>query len=234
MRQKFHTGSGRGEVYGRKALYPRSGNVAIEIPENRGQVPVRPRAPAGVMDVEESDGEAADGDDGDGALRLDAPVERLDARPDERELQRLADPRLPSQSEVDLHDLTHLPYRNWCPVCVQCRGRDLDHRKALDEVRGVSEYAFDYCFPGDELGFKMAVLIGRERITGAYFATAVPQKGSLGRFAVDKAVDFIHGQGDTSARTIVKTDQEPATCTGARDLVEAREEGRTIVEKFAG
>ena len=143
----------------------------------------------------------------------------------------MADPRLPSQAEVDHHNITHLPYRNWCPVCVRCRGRDLDHRKAVEDDRGISEYAFDYCFPGDELGYKLVVLIGREKVTGAYFASAVPTKGSSGRFAVDKAIDYIHGQGDTGARIVIKTDQEPAICTWAKDLVEAREEGRTIVEQ---
>ena len=115
-------------------------------------------------------------------------------------------------------------------MCVRCRGRDLDHRKADEEERGISEYAFDYCFPGDEFGHKIAVLIGREKITGTYFATAVPQKGSSGRFAVDKAMDFIHGQGDSGAKIVVKTDQEPAILTWVKDLVDAREEGRTITE----
>ena len=74
-------------------------------------------------------------------------------------------------------------------MCVRCRGRDLDHRTAVNGERGVSEYAFDYCFPGDELGFKLVVLVGRERITGMYFGTAVPTKGSIGRIAVDRALD---------------------------------------------
>ena len=36
-----------------------------------------------------------------------------------------------------------------------------DHRKAVEEDRGVSEYAFDHCFPGDKLGFKLVVLVGQ-------------------------------------------------------------------------
>ena len=106
----------------------------------------------------------------------------------------------------------------------------MDHRKAVEEERGVSEYAFDYCFPGDELGFKLTVLAGRERITGMYFGTAVPTKGSIGRFAVDKALDYIHELGDRSGRILVKTDQEPAIRTWVKDLVAEREDGRTIVE----
>ena len=148
-----------------------------------------------------------------------------------RKLRSIGDPRLPSPREVEEHNLTHLPYRNWCPVCVRCRGKGLDHRKAVDEERGVSEYAFDYCFPGDEFGYKLVVLAGREKITGMYFAAAVPTKGSIGRFAVDKAVDYIRELGDQEGRILVKTDQEPAIKTWVNDLIAARPEGRTIAEE---
>ncbi len=33
----------------------------------------------------------------------------------ERGIKKMLDPRLPTQAEVDDHNLTHLPYRNWCP-----------------------------------------------------------------------------------------------------------------------
>ena len=67
----------------------------------------------------------------------------------------------------------------------------MDHRKAIDQERGLSEYSFDYCFPGDELGCKLTVLVGRARAVGAYGATAVPMKGSMGKFTVDKIMDMI-------------------------------------------
>jgi hypothetical protein len=141
------------------------------------------------------------------------------------------DPRKPNQKEVDEHELTHLPYRNWCDICVKCKGKDLDHRKAVEEERGVSEYAFDYCFPGDEFGFKLTVLEGKEKITGMYFGIAVPMKGSSGRFAVDKALDFIGEAGDTNCKILVKKDQEPSIDYFIKDLIEARENGRTISEQ---
>ena len=189
---------------------------------------VRPICGQGVMNVDE---EEADSEEEEGALQMDGPPLRLEADRDEQVVRKLPDPRLPSQKEVEFHELTHLPYRNWCPVCVRCRGRDLDHRKAVDEERGVSEYAFDYCFPGDEFEFHLVVLVGRERTTGAYFATVVPRKGSSGRFAVDKALDYLHDVGDRASRVIVKTDQEPAIKTWAKDFCEAREDGRTVLEE---
>ena len=42
--------------------------------------------------------------------------------------KRLVNPRLPTQEEIEQHELTHLPYRNWCPVCVKAKGKDLAHR----------------------------------------------------------------------------------------------------------
>ena len=72
--------------------------------------------------------------------------ERRKAERDERKVKELADPRKPSEREVELHRRTHLPYRNWCEVCVRAKGRDGDHRKIVEKERGLSEYCFDYCF----------------------------------------------------------------------------------------
>ena len=57
------------------------------------------------------------GDDGDAqkgsedAEVPEEPTEALDAK-------IKSSPCLPSPSEVEKHCATHLPYRNWCPVCV--------------------------------------------------------------------------------------------------------------------
>ena len=61
-------------------------------------------------------------------------------------VRAMVDPRLPTEEEVANHELTHLPYRNWCPACVKAKGQDLDHRGALDKEKKLSEYCFDYCF----------------------------------------------------------------------------------------
>jgi len=34
-------------------------------------------------------------------------------------VKKMLDPKLPSQSEVEEHMITHLPYRNWCEHCVK-------------------------------------------------------------------------------------------------------------------
>ena len=42
---------------------------------------------------------------------------------DHGNVKKLIDPRLPTQREVEDHCLTHLPYRNWCPICVKAKGK---------------------------------------------------------------------------------------------------------------
>ena len=156
---------------------------------------------------------------------------RVDAQEEGKFVKRLIDPRLPTEEEVAHHELTHLPYRNWCPVCVKAKGKDLDHRGAVDKERKLSEYCFDYCFPGDEFGYKLTVLVGTERLTGMKFATAVPTKGSSGKFAVDRALDFIAEVGDMDGQVIIKNDQEPSIQYFIKDLVESRESGRSHLEE---
>ena len=58
--------------------------------------------------------------------------------------------------------------------------------------RKLPEYSWDYCFPGDELGFKWTILVGKERGTKGWMAAAVPQKGiSTGRYTTDKCLELI-------------------------------------------
>ena len=36
----------------------------------------------------------------------------------------LRSPIRPSAEDVERHDATHVPYRNWCPTCVAARGKE--------------------------------------------------------------------------------------------------------------
>ena len=75
-------------------------------------------------------------------------------------MRNIGDSGLPSMREVEEHYWTNVPYRNWCPHCVRGRGKDLDHRKAVEEDRTIREFSFGYCFPGDEKGARITVLVG--------------------------------------------------------------------------
>ena len=146
-------------------------------------------------------------------------------------MRSLGDPRLPSQKEVDEHNLTHVPYRNWCPHCVRGRGKDLDHRRAVEDDRRIREFAFDYCFPGNEKGFRVTILVGRERVTGMTMASVVPVKGTSGQYSVIKALEFIRECGAEEAEIILKSDQEPAIEALMKDVVKTRGEKITLMER---
>ena len=79
-------------------------------------------------------------------------MRKIKAEKDEGVVKELADPRRPSSKEVEKRRRTRVPYRNWCDICVRVKGKDWGHRKEVGKERGLSEYSFDYCFPGDEFG----------------------------------------------------------------------------------
>ena len=65
-----------------------------------------------------------DVEDEPGAIH--APEEVRDAK----QVKQLA---MPTQEEVDAHRVSHLPYRRWCPECVEAFGRERGHRKQDEE-----------------------------------------------------------------------------------------------------
>ena len=82
-------------------------------------------------------------------------VERLALGKEGAVVRKLVDPKLPTEKEVQEHYVRgHFPYRSWCHICVKAKGRDMSHQKEGGKERKIPEYHFDYCFPGDELGFK--------------------------------------------------------------------------------
>ena len=54
--------------------------------------------------------------------------EEIDEKPGFRSTIKMADPKKPSKEEVEEHWKTHLPYRNWCEVCVRGRGKEDAHK----------------------------------------------------------------------------------------------------------
>ena len=44
-------------------------------------------------------------------------------------------PADPTPEERERHDATHLPYRPWCPICVEARATEDPHYKLIAEER---------------------------------------------------------------------------------------------------
>ena len=110
------------------------------------------------FDIQEIGDEDADEADDSGM-----DVERISVEDEGAVVKKVKDPTLPIQLGVDKHYVKgHIPYRDWCPVCVQAQGREMGHMQDENKEWQLPEYSWDYCFPGDELGFKWSVLVGKE------------------------------------------------------------------------
>ena len=69
----------------------------------------------------------------------------------EEEAQRpniIRDPKKPSMKAVDSHNMTHLPFRDWCPYCVQGGAPNRSHVKQDNQGHDIPHIACDYCFHG--------------------------------------------------------------------------------------
>ena len=53
--------------------------------------------------------------------------------------------KMPTQQEIDEHEVDHLPFRKWCQVCLSARGVD-DPHKAREISEDCEEVHLDYCF----------------------------------------------------------------------------------------
>ena len=97
---------------------------------------VRPVAiAAGELDEDGEDSGVESEVEGVKGVRLRLPKENEFVR-------KLRDPRLPTPEEVEEHYVRgHIPYRDWCPFCVQAKGKGQYHYKDKGAQRVLLEYA---------------------------------------------------------------------------------------------
>jgi len=149
-----------------------------------------------------------------------------------REVVYRKPPKGPTASEVSEHKKTHLPFRPWCPVCVRGRGKNWAHFKAkeVEEEERCPAVSFDYCFLRDKTGGpSIAVLVGKDRQTGALLAHEVPEKGvGLEWTAKQVCRDLI--KFGIGGQVVLKGDQEPALVALIEDVIKQRGSSRTVPE----
>ena len=125
------------------------------------------------------------------------------------EAKRRPDIKVPSKEEVRRHNVSHLPYRSWCPQCVAGRGKDHAHhaREKSEESRG-EEVHFDYAFlRNEEGGEKATVLVGRCRRSKFLTAHVVPSKGESEEWVVDEVMKDLRDMGH-HGQLLLRGDQE--------------------------
>ena len=55
---------------------------------------------------------------------------------------------MPSEAEVEQHELTQMPFRDWCRHSVRAKGKGCPHHEL--SAGGVSKFATDYMFMGED------------------------------------------------------------------------------------
>ena len=120
----------------------------------------------------------------------------------------LPEPRIPSKAEVDAHNVTHLPYRSWCPHCVRARRPNSQHRcRSSASQRSLPLLVADYCYIKDIHDNQLkTVLVARLYPARALMATICEKKGPEDEYAVTRLASFIKDSG--YKRIVYKSDQE--------------------------
>ena len=111
---------------------------------------------------------------------------------------------------MERHNATHLPYRNWCPICVQARGREDDHKRNKEKVESdVPTIVMDYKSYGQDVDDdKLTAIVMRDQRTGMTAAHVCLSKGAEDLWTVNRLVMDIDEWGYTDI--ILKTDGEPS------------------------
>ena len=149
----------------------------------------------------------------------------IEAQPpdDEEDVQRhpsLRAPDAPTKEEIAEHQASgHLPYRSWCPDCVEAFGRERPHKPGGN--RSIPLISCDYLFitprgplrkgelSEEEQDRALKVLVAHCSATKCMFAHAVPKKGVDEKgYIVDQLKRDITWLGHS--RIVLKGDNEPA------------------------
>lgn len=128
------------------------------------------------------------------------------------------EPRQPTKSEVDKHNLTHVHYRDWCPHCLAARRPNSHHKSQhLRNGRSVPLFCSDYCYPRDaEDEEPLTTMVGRLFPAGAFFASGCDTKGADDD-VVRRLSQFFKESG--VAKMVYKSDQESPLKTAIEETL---------------
>ena len=133
-------------------------------------------------------------------------------------------PCTPTLEEMDLHDLTHVPYRNWCPFCVKAKAREDAHRRhkdGHDEKYGLPTISLDY----ELLEEKITLMVAKDEPSGSVLAYDCLCKGATDEWVIKELVKDLDAWG--RKEICVKTDGEPAIVAFQTELMRVRQD-RTV------
>ena len=150
---------------------------------------------------------------------LEARVKEAEAKLTETELEseEAAVPKVhsrkfsPSPEEYNRHCATHLPYRNWCPICVQAKRKNPSHQKKRgeDKEHDVSVLSMDYMYLNEsEDEGNLPILVIHDSISRGIWSILVKRKGNYCSYVSERICKIVTFLG--YAKLVIKCDQEPA------------------------
>eukprot|EP00969_Alexandrium_andersonii_P205268 9069895-Alexandrium_andersonii.AAC.1 len=141
----------------------------------------------------------------------------------------MREPSLPSEAEIRAHQLTHLPYRDWCVHCRRGEMVDSPHPHRAEETVDKTPLAqMDYFYgqtshPDEEVQTFLAVVF----VNFTYgMACMVTKKGSGCKYRVKSVLSFL-AEGGVRQELIIQTDPESASKDLAETIAQGRP-GRTV------
>ena len=105
------------------------------------------------------------------------------------------DPQLLSQTEIDEHNMTHLPFRSWCRHCVRGRAEAHPHLQQKPKELVIPELHADYCFLGKVDEKTVPIMVLRDRATQMTCSMIVREKGIGDGYVVRRVIAFTRELG---------------------------------------
>ena len=158
------------------------------------------------------------------------PVEAAGEDAEGRRPMRRRAPEEPTRQEVEEHELTHVPFRSWCPACVAGKAKHWPHKRqesSPSEEEAVPSIHMDYWFMRDDADGSLTVITYKEKLSGAYCAHVVKCKGTNNDIA-ETVIKDIQRMGIVG-KIIIKADQENSIQAVAQEVKRLRTE-ETLLE----
>ena len=193
-------------------------------------MPVRPEELCPVEGEALGKGEVDEENEENGDSESQLQEFKKDDEPGARVPVRIADPRLPSADEIEQHNMTHLPYRSWCPHCIRGKGKTMEHRRAARD-KSMREIHVDYCFMGmkGDVATK-CIVVAKDYDTKNLMVSVVPVKGTSHEFPAKRICAFIRELGLEGHDVVLRSDQEPALQDLLREVGKTRLPAKTFYE----
>ena len=141
--------------------------------------------------------------------REEMPTEGEDEQQSASKAKAMMQPVQPTPHEIQQHNLTRMPYRSWCPVCIQSGGRQTSHQQQTSR-QPIIQVDFTYIKTYEDK-WPVPILTARDIQTGMAMATMLTDKKGQFAYAQASLQAFILERG--RAEGISKKRQ--STCFGA-------------------